>query len=77
MPVPPPRYFAHVSITTPVISALKLKKTIMFRAFCSTVLKVKKGVRVPTDILNRFWIQVQVAVSRFVSETWKPLHGGF
>jgi hypothetical protein len=43
--VSPLRYFIHVSITTPIVSALKMYYTQSFLEF-------------PTDILNRFWIQI-------------------
>jgi hypothetical protein len=38
-----PGYFTNMSITTPIVSALK---------------KTKSFLEVPTDILNHFWIQV-------------------
>ena len=47
--VRPPGYFVHVSITTPIVSALKSYYRWGF-------------LEVPTDILNHFWIQVAVSL---------------
>jgi hypothetical protein len=46
--VGPPGYFTNVSITTPIVSALKNYYRLGF-------------LEVPTDILNHFWIQVAVS----------------
>ena len=56
--VSPPRYFANVSIITPVVSALK--NYILPRL-----------LEVPAGVLSRFWIQVY---SRFRSETVTNLY---
>jgi hypothetical protein len=45
----PPGYFSHVSITTPVVSALKNYYVWSF-------------LDVSTDILNHFWIQVALSL---------------
>ena len=64
--VRPPGYFTHISITTPIVSALKNYYRWGF-------------LEVPTDILNNFWIQVAVSEvkrplhGRFGSETDKNL----
>jgi hypothetical protein len=57
--VGPLGYTAHISITTSVAFALKNYYTQGF-------------LEVPADILNHFWIQIQVVVSLL-----KPPHGGF
>jgi hypothetical protein len=51
--VGPPGYFTHITITTPIVSALKNYYRWGF-------------LEVPTDILNHFWIQVtsETAVTR-------------
>jgi hypothetical protein len=47
--VRPPGYFTNVSITTPIVSALKNYYRYSF-------------LEAPTDILNHFWIQVAVSL---------------
>jgi hypothetical protein len=47
--VRPPGYFIHITITTPIISALKNYYIYSF-------------LEVPADILNHFWIQVAVSL---------------
>jgi hypothetical protein len=60
----PPSYVTHISITTPIVSALK-------NYYRWNLLEV------PTDFLNHFWIQVTVSEvkqplhGRFGSETEK------
>ena len=45
----PPGYFIHISITTPIVSALKNYYRQSF-------------LEAPTDFLNHFWIQVAVSL---------------
>ena len=47
----PPRYFTHISINKPVVSALK---NYYIQGF----------LEVPTDFLNHFWIQVAVSEAK-------------
>ena len=46
--VRPPGYFIHISITTPIVSALKNYYRQGF-------------LEAPTDVLSHFWIQVAVS----------------
>jgi hypothetical protein len=58
----PPGYFIHISITTPIVSALKKNVIYSF-------------LEAPADFLKHFWIQVAVSElkrplrNRFGSET--------
>jgi hypothetical protein len=55
----PPGYFAHVSMTTPVVPALK-------NYYIESLLVLEA----PTNFLNHFWIQI--TVPRFATETVDP-----
>jgi hypothetical protein len=61
--VRPRGYFAHVSITTPVVSALKNYY-------------IESFLEVPTDFLKYFWIQVAVSeVKTVVTKPFRKCNG--
>jgi hypothetical protein len=67
-----------ITITTPVVSALKNYSIIYYFNVCCTV--EPSNVEVPADILNHFWIQMAVSelkrplCNRFGSETATNLY---
>jgi hypothetical protein len=61
IPFRPLSYFTHISMTSPVVRRLRLEKP----------LYLELSLEVPTDFLNRFWIQVTVSIMK------RPLRNRF